>query len=254
MAGIIELKDFFIDDVTSEIAEEEYSTDVDHELEKIMQDPSFIDEFTASFDTVESREVVEAQNVVLVGPSSGDKIKMYAGASAGAKADKENQLTSSRFVAESKKTLETYSKGFVPECTKANTKWAVDNFEAWVGWRNSLDVDEKDLELVPENLLTEGTSEELNYWLSLYIMETRKKDGSRYPSNTLTLLLNGLRRYMKGINPYCPNFLDDKDPAFAGLRGVRDNVSRELRSAGIGAAVKHTNVITYEEEQMLMGS
>ena len=45
--------------------------------------------------------------------------------------------------------------------------------------------------------------------------------------------------------------LDDKDPAFAGLRGVRDNVSRELRSAGIGAAVKHTNVITYEEEQML---
>jgi len=38
---------------------------------------------------------------------------------------------------------------------------------------------------------------------------------------------------------------------FAGLRGTRDTVARQLREAGVGASVKHHEVISREEENML---
>ena len=75
--------------------------------------------------------------------------------------------------------------------------------------------------------------------------------GSRYPTSTLNLLLQGLKRYMMQVNPSTPNFLDDKDPAFCGLRGTRDTVSRKLRSEGVGSTVKHAAVISHEEESAL---
>ena len=97
-------------------------------------------------------------------------------------------------------------------------------------WRNAEDPDNP----VPEDLLVNGTAGTLNYWLSLFVLETRKKDGSQYPCRTLNLLLAGLKRHMRAVNPYCVDILD---PQFAGLCGVRDNVARELRRAGIGASV-----------------
>lgn len=45
-------------------------------------------------------------------------------------------------------------------------------------------------------------------------------------------LLSGLKRYMLERNPNGPNFLDEKNPHFSGLRGVRDTNSRELRQKG----------------------
>uniref|UniRef100_A0A1X7UMI5 ZMYM2-like/QRICH1 C-terminal domain-containing protein n=1 Tax=Amphimedon queenslandica TaxID=400682 RepID=A0A1X7UMI5_AMPQE len=56
---------------------------------------------------------------------------------------------------------------------------------------------------------------------------------------------------MVSENPKAINFLDEKDPEFAGLRGVRDRVAKELWSAGIGVADKHTEGISYDEEQLL---
>ena len=42
------------------------------------------------------------------------------------------------------------------------------------------------------------------------------------PSNTLNMLLSGLKHYMVRSNPDTPNFLDEKDPRFSGLRGTRE--------------------------------
>ena len=52
-------------------------------------------------------------------------------------------------------------------------------------------------------------------------------------------------------NPKAINFFDEKNPEFAGLRGVRDRVAKELWSAGIGVADKHNEGISYDEEQLL---
>ena len=67
----------------------------------------------------------------------------------------------------------------------------------------------------------------LNKWLSLYVIETWKQDGKRYPASTLNLLLCGLKD-MKKLNAANPNILDEKDDRFAGLRGTRDVVACKL--------------------------
>ena len=57
------------------------------------------------------------------------------------------------------------------------------------------------------------------------MLEARELDGTRYPTSTLNMLLSDLKRYMVKANPSTPNFLDDKDTCFSGLRGTRDTVA-----------------------------
>ena len=104
---------------------------------------------------------------------------------------------------------------------------------------------------VPGNILFSCDAVALNRWLSLFVVEARKKDGSRYPSKTLTILLCGLKKYMTKVNLCVPNFLNEKDARFAGLRGTRDTVAHQPCEKGVGAAVKHTKVISSKEESLL---
>ena len=84
--------------------------------------------------------------------------------------------------------LATFSESFVPANTKANTKWAVRNFEAWDDWR----IAQNPGDPVPSDILSCVDAVVLNKWLSLFVIETRKQDGRRYPASTLNLLLHGL--------------------------------------------------------------
>ena len=103
---------------------------------------------------------------------------------------------------------------------------------------------------VPSDILSCGDAIALNKWLSLYVIKTRKQDGERHPASTLNLLLSGLKRYMKKLNPATSNFLDENDDRFAGLRGTRDVVACKLCEDGDGASVIHTATIFQEEEQL----
>ena len=41
-----------------------------------------------------------------------------------------------RFVQTSGDTVQQYSKGFIPDNTTKNTRWAMNNFNDWMKWRN----------------------------------------------------------------------------------------------------------------------
>ena len=56
---------------------------------------------------------------------------------------------------------------------------------------------------------------------------------------------------MKELNPEAVDILSKKDPRFAGLCGMRDTHSRELREAGVGTTVKHTSVFSAAQEEKL---
>ena len=146
--------------------------------------------------------------------------------------------------------LESFSKRFVPKNTNSNTAWALRNFECWCDWRSKAYAEDP----VPADLLQANDPVALNRWLSLYLIETRRKDGKNFPSSTLDCLLSGLLRYTRNLNPNAVNFLDEKDAIFVGLRGVRDNMSRKLREEGVGASVKHTEAVSREEEEKLWSS
>ena len=85
-------------------------------------------------------------------------------------------------------------------------------------------------------------------------MDTRTKDGSYYPPSTIYQLLSGILRYMRAENSSCPNFLDKRDPAFKSLHGTLDVHFRKLHESGIGRKVRHTELITKDEENKLWSS
>ena len=141
--------------------------------------------------------------------------------------------------------LASCSRGYVPPNTQANTQWSVKTFNSWMDWR----IKAKPVDPVPKDILTCGDAKLLNKWLSLFVLEARKLDGTRYPTSTLNMLLSGLKRYMVKANPSTPNLC--KDTRFFGLRGTRDTVARKLREDGVGSSVRHAAVFSYEEEESL---
>ena len=95
----------------------------------------------------------------------------------------------------------------IPRNTTTSTKWAVANFESWRKIRNETFALEPERQ-VPDDLLLGVDSAALCKWLSLYVVEARKQNGSPFPPKSLYLLLTGLLRHMRSKNPSCPNFLD----------------------------------------------
>ena len=75
---------------------------------------------------------------------------------------------------------EDLTKKFMPKNTVASTKWVLANFNAWRQSRNKHFSGNPEKQ-VPGNFL-EGTDDPaaLCKWLTLYVAETRKQDGSKY--------------------------------------------------------------------------
>ena len=69
--------------------------------------------------------------------------------------------------------LATFSEGFVPANTEANTDWVFRNFTEWADWRVAENPDDP----VLSDILSCRDAVALNKWLSLYVIEMRKKDG-----------------------------------------------------------------------------
>ena len=158
-------------------------------------------------------------------------------------------LKKRRFGESVSENLTELTKPIVPKNTTKNTSWAIKNFNDWRSEREQKypeDICRADIfETTPWNI------EELNHWLSIYILETRRTDGKRYPLSTAYQLLTGLLRHMRSYDPGCPNFLDKANHGFKELHAAVDNLGRQLRTDGIGAEVKHASIISSDEENML---
>ena len=138
---------------------------------------------------------------------------------------------------------------FVPANTKKNNDWARKNFIAWRDARNAANPNNK----CPEDLLYKVPFDidALVYWLPRYVCETRTKAGKKYPASTILCLLWGLLREMRSVSPDCPNFMDTSDSRFKGMHSIVDSYFRQLRSEGVGAAVRHASLINKDEENLL---
>ena len=88
----------------------------------------------------------------------------------------------------------------------------------------------------------------ISKWLALYIAETRKENGGRYPPKTLYALLAGLLHYCQSQkkNLACLNFLDTSDKRFEVLHNAMDNTLRQLRQSGVGSACKSAEAFSKE--------
>ena len=126
-----------------------------------------------------------------------------------------------------------------PNTDQSNTK-ALSTFEAWQNERNKHFGPE---EQCPDSLLTEGDIEALSYWLSRFVLEVRKGDGTEYPPKSLHYLLCGLQRIIRIHHPVI-NVFDKSKKDLAIFRKIRDSEYHRLHMKGIGTNVQHCEVLT----------
>ena len=100
----------------------------------------------------------------------------------------------------------------VPQNTIKRNKWATTTFKKW--YCNRIPVDDQDEAL--RIMLRDGNDfdittlsiEQLNHWLSKFLFEIRKVDGSLYPQCSLVSIIAGLQSHLK-LKGKCYNFFTD---------------------------------------------
>ena len=131
----------------------------------------------------------------------------------------------------------------VPATTKKSTSWAVTVWTEWSKGRQEHFRNDP-MELPPHLMVCR--KQELDHWLSRFVIEARRKDGKPHPPNTLYQLCCGIMRYVRGENPKI-NFFTDPD--FDGFRRTLDGVMKELQGKGVGVNRKQAEPILPEEEE-----
>lgn len=137
----------------------------------------------------------------------------------------------------------------VPKTTAESTRWSFKIFQDWVRDFNDRNTA---ADQCPDYVLSSSCSkEELNKWLTLFVVEVRNQNGDPYPPRTLYSILSGISRYMRSENPDYPNFMCKTDSAFNSFRTALDNVCKQLSGDGIEVDASHTEGISAEEEKIL---
>ena len=97
--------------------------------------------------------------------------------------------TSSRFGRSSADELEAKATKTMAKNSALSSKWALTNFNQWFEDYNERNQNCK----CPEELLSPCCSTEiLNRWLCVYVVETRNQNGDLYPPKTIYALLCGI--------------------------------------------------------------
>ena len=151
--------------------------------------------------------------------------------------------------------LEKRKESRIPPNTRINTSWAVRAWSEWALERNGMIAIKGETGItLPEvnpDILNITHNEELNYWLSKFVVEVRKKKnpGSFYPPNTLYQLCCGLQRYMRDNGRPELNFFTDT--SFKHFQDCLDAEMKRLTAMGIGSNVKEAQASSEDEENKL---
>ena len=95
--------------------------------------------------------------------------------------------------------------------------------------------------------LVDFSCEALDYWLSLFVMEVRRRDRSAYPPNSLFQIVAGLQRFLREERSLCDVVFFSKSSRFSRLRKSLDCRMKELTAEGIGVRVVHADAVTMDD-------
>ncbi|CAC5395894.1 unnamed protein product [Mytilus coruscus] len=85
----------------------------------------------------------------------------------------------------------------IPTKTKQSTSWSMNVWKGWAENRNCNPMTGfEEFTCVPVDPET-ATIKELDFWLSRFIMETRRQDGRPYPPNTLLNISAEIQRHLR---------------------------------------------------------
>ena len=132
----------------------------------------------------------------------------------------------------------------VPESTRRDTTYCVRIWKEWCKHRQ----DTSSCNIPP---LSAITASELQYWLTRFITEVRKKNAVeyRYPPNTLLHICTGIIRYLR--NNGHPSMDIFKDEIFAEFRVTLDAEVKRLTAIGLGSKKRQAEPLSEENEEQL---
>ena len=85
-------------------------------------------------------------------------------------------------------------------------------------------------------------------WLTRFVLEMRKTDGTEYPPNTMHHIVCGVMRHLRCTKPDIDFF---KDAEFSSFRSSLDAEMKRLQSKGLGSNHKQAESLTVQEEEQL---
>ena len=120
---------------------------------------------------------------------------------------------------------------FETKCSARNSRYnnafAVKVYQQWANNRNLQPMNMKDRYYVVPEDINNASVDELNFWLSRFIVECRRYDGKLYPSNSLYNIMSGLQRFLREKNPQI-SFFDKSNADFDDLRKTLDARMKKL--------------------------
>ena len=125
----------------------------------------------------------------------------------------------------------------VPSKTIEDTKYCVN---LWNEWKR--DRQETLGGSIPD--LTELSRSQLQHWLTRFVLEVRKKDGSEYVPNTPHHICCGVMRHLRWNGQPSLDFFTDSD--FANFKATLDAKMKRLQSAGVGSKKRQAKVLRWE--------
>ena len=134
--------------------------------------------------------------------------------------------TPSRFAApKTEEDIKSIKLNGIPK-TQDDTQYCLRVWEEWCKYRRNSCGDN----IAP---VTEMQPLQLQYWLTRFILEVRKKDGAEYPPNTLYHFCCGMMRFLRWNGLPSINFFTDA--AFAEFRCTLDREMKCLQAQGVGS-------------------
>ena len=130
----------------------------------------------------------------------------------------------------------------IPKKMQDDTRYCVNLWDAWTRYR---------LETTGHTIkpLSELNHTELQHWLTRFVLEVRKKDGSEFPPRSLHHICCGLMRYLRWNGQPSIDFFCDSD--FADFKASLDAEMKRLQSEGTGSKTQQAEVLTEAEEELL---
>ena len=145
-----------------------------------------------------------------------------------------------------KATVQSARVASTPTKTKEQTEWAVKVWKEWALSRNTRFLSDKQ----PfSTTFCELTVSEMDFWLSRFVLEVRKRNGDPYPPNTLYQLICGLQHQLREHG--CADVKLFDNPSLHGFRFTLDGKMKRLNGTGNYMTKKQAQPITKEQENRL---
>ncbi len=127
----------------------------------------------------------------------------------------------------------------IPKKTQEDAKYCVNLSDAWRSHR----LESTGHAIKPIAQLNRC---ELEHWLTRFVLEVRKKDGSEFPPNSLHHICCGLMRHLRWNGQPSIDFFSDSD--FTNFKASLDAEMKRLQSEGVGSKKRQAEVLTEDED------